>query len=163
MTVGDESDLARGMDAFRAYRFADAYALLLPFAEAGNSQASESVGLLLFSGAYRFSNMEQFHQSERGGQALDSAAILSDYKRAAQFLSAASDAGLGSASFHLASVYLAGFDDTRWPDRLVRARELCELAISRGFTDFPWRTGQAYLGEIRQIVDEIQESERDSC
>lgn len=158
MTANNESVLACGLDAVHAEQFAEAYALLLPLAEAGNIKAQDAVGFLLKNSVYRFDSMEQF-QSPSGGRALDAAAILFDRKRAFPFLSAASAAGIGSASFNLASLYIEGFDDMPWADRFARAKELCVLALSQGFTAFPWLAGEPYLGQMKRLVEDSRGSE----
>jgi hypothetical protein len=139
---------AAGLAANEAGRFAEAYRLLLPLAEAGDAEAQAHVGSLVAHSLHRFESLEQLNAGT--GPALDEATAFADRAAGARFLTAASAAGIGPASFNLAGLYVAGYGGT-WEERKARAAELYALAHAQGFTAFGWLmngdgAGQPYLG-----------------
>lgn len=152
-----DGTFARGQAASDANRFAEAYALLLPLAEAGHPEAQAIVGSLMQSSFHRFENLEQLRAGI--GPTVDAAMIAADQNQAAIFLAAASAAGIGPASFNLAGLYVAGYGGGSWEERKARAAELYARAYAQGFTAFGWLMhdegpGQPYL----RILDKYSEA-----
>lgn len=139
---------AAGLAAHEAGRMAEAYRLLLPFAEAGDAEAQAHVGSLVANCLHLFESFEQLNAGT--GPALDEATAFANRDAGAKFLEAASAAGIGPASFNLAGLYVAGYGGGSWEDRKTRAAELYALAYAQGFTAFGWLMqgegpGQPYL------------------
>lgn len=148
MNLSPEDRRAAGVAANEACRFAEAYRLLLPLAEAGDAEAQGHVGAIMQYGLHRYDSLEQFNAGT--GPAIDEATMLADREQGARFLEAASAAGIGPASFNLAGLYVAGYGCGSWEERKARAAELYALAYSQGFTAFGWLMqgegpGQPYL------------------
>lgn len=143
-----EDAKAAALAVRNAGRFAEAYRLLLPLAEAGDAEAQAHVGSLVAYSLHRFENFEPHNADDLS--AIDETTALADREAGAAFLAAASVAGIGAASFNLASLYVAGYGGGTWEDRKARAAELYALAHAQGFTAFGWLTqgdgpGQPYL------------------
>jgi TPR repeat protein len=148
MEAGAEDVLARGRAASDANRFAEAYALLRPLAEAGHPEAQGIVGSLVQCGLHRFESLERLHAGIE--PAVDEATARADSERAGRLLQAASDAGVGPASFNLAGMVVMGYGGGSWAERKARAAELYARAHAQGFTAFGWQMhgdgpGQPYL------------------
>jgi hypothetical protein len=79
-----------GLAANMAGRFDEAYRLLLPLAEAGDAEIQGIVGGLVIPGLHR----------TEGWDGIDEATARADLEQAGHFLRAASDAGIGPASFN---------------------------------------------------------------
>jgi hypothetical protein len=146
--AGADDILDRGRAASDANRFAEAYALLLPLADAGNPEAQGIVGSMMQCGLHRFESLEQLHAGT--GPVVDEATARADAERAGRFLQAASDAGIGPASFNLAGLVVMGYGGGTWEQRKARAAELYARAYAQGFTAFGWLMqgngpGQPYL------------------
>jgi hypothetical protein len=111
----------------------EAYRLLLPLAEAGSHEIQSVLGEFIISG---------LHRSE-GWDGVDEATARADLDRAGRFLLAASGAGIGPASFNLATLFIMGYGGGSWEERRARAAELYALSHTQGFTAF----GGLMLGE----------------
>lgn len=151
MVDGADDILARGRAASDANRFAEAHDLLRPLAEAGHPEAQGIVGALMQCSLHRIESLEQLHSSTR--PAIDDATARADAELAGQFLQAASDAGVGPASFNLAGMVAMGYGGGTWETRKARAAELYARAYAQGFTAFGWLMqgngpGQPYLDLI---------------
>lgn len=136
MQVSDtlEELRAAAIAANEADRWAEAYRLWLPLAEAGDPEAQGQVGAIVANSLHRFESLDQ--RNADTGLQLDEATELADRDAAAAFLAAASAAGFGPASFNLAGLYVAGYGGGSWEDRKARAAELYGLAYAQGFTCF---------------------------
>ena len=148
--------LARGQAKYDEGHYAEAYAILLPLAKRGSSVAQGVVGSMLFSGMHR----EQKEQASDGMLEPDDATIRADQELAAQMLLAASNAGIGPASFNLAQMYVMGFGGGDWRERKLRAAALFRLAKDQGFTAFAWLTlgegeGEPYFGILEEHAKEV--------
>ncbi len=75
------------------------------------------------------------HRSE-GWDGIDEATARADLDQAGRFLQAASDAGIGPASFNLATLFIMGYGGGPWEERRARAAELYARAHAQGFTAF---------------------------
>lgn len=136
------------MAANAADRYAEAYRLLLPFADAGDTEAQGIVGSYLMAGLHRFETLAHLRND---AAAVDDATSAADRERAGVYLAAASAAGVGPASFNLASLYVMGYGGEPWEERRAKAAELYALAHAQGFTCFAHLMdadgpGQPYLG-----------------
>jgi TPR repeat protein len=136
-----------GFAAFEANRYAEAYRLLRPFADAGDPEVQGCVGSLMQLSIHRYESLEQLNA---GSPTVDSETFLRDRDEGAKFLEAASRAGIGAATFNLAGLYSSGYGGGSWEERKARAAELYALAYAQGFTAFGWLTngdgpGQPYL------------------
>jgi TPR repeat protein len=69
------------------------------------------------------------------GPVLDEETRNADQEQAARYLQAASDQGIGPASFNLASLFVMGYGGS-WEERKHRAAELYAKAHAQGFTAF---------------------------
>lgn len=146
MTADDQDRLDRGKAADAAGRPAEAYALLLPLAEAGHAEAQGFVGSMMMVGLHRFDTVEQ----GAAATTYDEQLAQADREQAARFLRAASDQGVGPASFNLASLYVMGYGAGTWEERKAEAAALYAKAHAQGFTAFGWLMngegpGQPYL------------------
>ena len=139
----DLDRLERGRTASEACRTAEAYALLLPFAEAGNAEAQSIVGGLLMVSLHRFESVEQWGAAP----ALDKQTVQSDREQAARFLRSASDQGIGPASFNLASLLVLGGSTETWEERKAEAAALYAKAYAQGFTAFGWLMNESGPGQ----------------
>jgi TPR repeat protein len=147
MDPQDQDRLDRGRAANEAGRFAEAYALLLPLAEAGNAEAQGLVGSLMMLSTHRFQSLEEVDKAT--ALPVDEETARADAEQAARFLRAASDAGIGPASFNLATLLVMGHGGT-WAERKAEAAALYAKAHAQGFTAFGWLMngsgpGQPYL------------------
>lgn len=148
MAVGPKNAMAAALAERDAGRLAEAYRMLLPLAEAGDAEAQAHVGSLMAYSLHRFENFEPHNADDLA--AIDEPTVIADREAGAAFLAAASAAGIGAASFNLASLYVAGYGGGERDDRKARAAELYALAHAQGFTAFGWLTqgdepGQPYL------------------
>ncbi len=130
-----------------ADRYAEAYQLLRPLADAGDAEVQGVVGSLMQGSFHRYDCLEQLNAEH---PKVDSETALRDRDEGAKFLEAASRAGFGAATFNLAGLYTAGYGGGSWEDCKARAAELFALAYAQGFTAFGWLTngegpGQPYL------------------
>src|SRR5438045_4141199 len=100
MCLTDDDRLQQSRAASDANRPAEEYRLLLPLAEAGHPEAMATVGSLLCVGAHRHESWSSIEAAPAG----DPAVIAADQALAARYLQAASDAGVGAASFNLAGL-----------------------------------------------------------
>ncbi len=151
MAPEDLERLERGRAASEACRTAEAYALLLPLAEAGNVEAQGIVGGLMMLSLHRFETVEQC----AAAPALDKQTVQNDREQAARFLRSASDQGVGPASFNLASLLVMGGGTETWEERKAEAAALYAKAYAQGFTAFGWLMnesgpGQPYLDLMEQ-------------
>jgi TPR repeat protein len=151
MSDTPEDRRAAALAAVEANRLADAYRLWLPLAEAGDPEAQGHVGSLMAFSLHRFDTYDQLNGG--AGPTIDEATSLADRDAGAAFLTAASEAGVGPASFNLAGLYVAGYGGGSWEDRKARAAELYALAYAQGFTCFGnlmngSGPGQPYLDTI---------------
>jgi hypothetical protein len=146
-SMGDASEdqRAAALAANEASRFAEAYRLWLPLAEAGDPEAQGHVGSLVAYSIHRFESLYQLNAGT--APALDEATAFADRDRGAAFLAAASAAGIGPASFNLAGLYVAGYGGGSWEDRKARAADLYALAHAQGFTCFGHLMGGAGPGQ----------------
>ena len=138
---------AAALAAIDACNFAEAYRFWLPLAEAGDAEAQGAVGSLVSYGFHRFDSLEQLES----GPPADAATATADQEAGEAWLTAASAAGFGPASFNLAGLVVAGSGP--WEQRKARAAELYALAQTQGFTPFGWLMngtgpGQPYLDAI---------------
>ena len=86
---------------------------------------------------HRFENFKAFEEMNAGDvPPLDAQTTQADQEQAGRYLTAASNAGIGPASFNLASLYVGGYGGGSWEDRKARAAELYALAHDQGFTAF---------------------------
>ena len=157
-----EDRRAAALAAVDANRLADAYRLWLPLAEAGDPEAQGHVGSLMAFSLHRFESYDQLNSGT--GPTLDEATSLADRDAGAAFLTAASEAGVGPASFNLAGLYVAGYGGGSWEDRKARAAELYALADAQGFTCFGnlmngSGPGQPYLDTIEPYFAASGESQ----
>lgn len=153
MEESSDDLLLQGRAALDAGRFAEGYQYLLPLAEAGLPEAQAQVGMLMAPG---------LHCCETAEQAADLApsswtTIQSDRERAADFLRAASDRGIGAATFDFATMILTGGEESDWADRKAQASDLFVKAQNQGFTAFAWLTngeepGQPYCRILEQAA-----------
>jgi TPR repeat protein len=134
MNEVSEERRAEAIAANEADRFAEAYRQWLPLAESGDPEAQGHIGVLIAYGIYRYESMEELESGRVPSP--DPAAALADRNRGAEFLKAASAAGIGPASFNLAGLYVGGYGGGSWEDRKARAAELYALASRQGFTCF---------------------------
>jgi TPR repeat protein len=148
--VGDEDALKAGMDAAAECRGATAYRLLLPFAEQGHAEAQAVIGSLVSIGLHRF---ESIGDLERGATTFTPERVEADRLEAGRWLTAASDTGIGAASFNLAGLYFLGYSGGSWEERRAKVAELYARAYQQGFTPFAHLTGggsetpgEPYLG-----------------
>lgn len=145
--MGDapEDRRAAALAANEANRFAEAYRLWLPLAEAGDPEAQGHVGSLMAYSIHRFESLDQLNAGT--SSELDEATAFADRDTGAAFLAAASAAGVGGASFNLAGLYVAGYGGGSWEDRKTRAAELYALAYTQGFTCFGHLMGGSGPGQ----------------
>lgn len=146
MSPDDQNQLDRGTAANDAGRTAEAYTLLLPLAEAGHAEAQGLIGGLMMLSLHRYESFEQ----AAAATTYDEQAALSDREQAVRFLRAASDQGVGPASFNLASMLVMGHGAGTWEERKAEAATLYAKAHAQGFTAFGWLMngdgpGQPYL------------------
>ncbi len=134
MEPADQDRLARGRAASEAGRVSEAYALLLPLAEVGNAEAQGIVGSLMMLSLHRFETIEQVAAATE----LDEQVVRSDREQAARFLRAASEQGIGPASFNLASLLVMGHGTGTWDQRKAEAAARYAKAHAQGFTAFGW-------------------------
>ena len=143
MDLAPDEARAAGLAANEAGRFEEAYGLLLPLAEAGDAEIQSIVGELVIPGYHR----------AQGWDGIDEATARVDLEKAVHFLQAASDAGIGAASFNLATLFIMGHGGRSWEERRARAAELYALAHAQGFTAFGWLMhgegpGEPYLSML---------------
>jgi hypothetical protein len=124
LTPDEARAAARAANA--AGRPDEAYRLLLPLAEAEDHEIQSVVGEFMISGLHR----------PEGWDGIDEATARADLEQAGRFLRAASDAGIGPASFNLATLFIMGYGGGSWEERRARAAELYTLAHAQGFTAF---------------------------
>jgi TPR repeat protein len=150
----DEQDrLERGRAASEAGRTAEAYALLLSLAEGGHAEAQGIVGSLMMLGLRRYETIDQ----AAAATTFDEETAKSDHEQAARFLRAASDQGVGPASFNLASLLVMGYGSGTWEVRKAEAAALYAKAYAQGFTAFGWLMngdgpGQPYLDAMERYA-----------
>jgi TPR repeat protein len=154
--VFEDNNRSAGLAAYDAGRLAEAYRLLLPFAEAGDAEVQSFVGSLLQCSVHRYDSIEQIKAGT--GPDVDEATRLADQEQARRYLEAASAAGIGPASFNLAGMYVGGYGGGTWLERKARAAELYDLAYAQGFTAFGRflqgdGPGQTYLDAIEQHLE----------
>jgi TPR repeat protein len=142
----DQDRLDRAKAADGAGRTAEAYSLLLPLAEAGHAEAQGIVGSLMMAGLHRYETVGQ----TAAATTYDEQLLQGDRDQAARFLRAASDQGIGPASFNLASLLVTGHGAGTWEERKAEAAALYAKARAQGFTAFGWLMngagpGQPYL------------------
>ncbi|AWM40214.1 hypothetical protein GobsT_13390 [Gemmata obscuriglobus] len=145
MSDTTEDRRAAASAANEASRFAEAYQLWLPLAEAGDAEAQAQIGALMQCSLHRFENLEQLNAG--AGPVIDEATMRADAEQAGRYLTAASAAGIGPASFNLAGMYVGGYGGGSWEDRKARAAELYALAYAQGFTCFGRLMGDAGPGQ----------------
>lgn len=136
-----------GFAAMEANRYAEAYQLLRPLADAGDAEVQGVVGSLMQLSIHRYESLDQLNVEH---PKVDAETALRDRDEGAKFLEAASRAGIGAATFNLAGLYAAGYGGGSWEERKARAAELYALAYAQGFTAFGHLTngdgpGQPYL------------------
>jgi TPR repeat protein len=146
VSVPDDERLAAGKAASDAGRWAEACRLLRPLADAGHPEAQGVVGSLMSAGLHRLDSIEQLYAGT--GPGIETA--TADQAEGGRFLEAASDAGIGPASFNLAGMVVMGYGGGTWDERKQRAADLYAKAHAQGFTAFGWLTvgegpGQPYL------------------
>jgi TPR repeat protein len=154
--VPEDNNRTAGLAASDAGRFAEAYRLLAPLAEAGDAEAQGIVGSLMQFSFHRYVSFEEINAGT--GPAIDEATALVDQELARRYLEAASAAGIGPASFNLAGLYVGGYGDLSWEKRKARVAELYELAYSQGFTAFGrfmqgGGPGQTYLDVMERHME----------
>src|SRR4051812_43261700 len=115
MADAPDDPRAAGLAAHAAGRLAEAYRLLLPFAEAGDAEVQGVVGSDLVLGPHRYDSYDQI--TTGSGPAIDPDAAAADRATGVRFLEAASAAGVGPASFNLAGLYVMGHGDGPWAER----------------------------------------------
>ncbi len=128
---------ATGLAALEEERYAEGYRLLLPFAEDGDAEIQGILGGYMYCSLHRFESFKAFEEMNAGDvPPLDVRTTQADQEQAGRYLTAASNAGIGPASFNLASLYVGGYGVGSWEDRKARAAELYALAHDQGFTAF---------------------------
>lgn len=147
MDLTPDEARSAGIAANMAGRFDEAYRLLLPLAEAGDAEIQGIVGGLVIAG---------FHRAA-GWEGIDEATARAELEQAGHFLRAASDAGIGPASFNLATLFVMGYGDGSWEERRARAAELYALAHAQGFTAFGYLMqgegpGEPYLSMLEKYA-----------
>ncbi|OWK44953.1 hypothetical protein [Fimbriiglobus ruber] len=161
MENASEDRRAAAVAAMEANRFAEVYRLWLPLAEIGDAEAQGHVGSLMQCGLHRFESLEQLDAA--AGSATDAATAAADREQAGWYLQAASAAGIGPASFNLATLYVGGYGGGTWEERKAKAAELYARAYAQGFTAFGWLMhgsgpGQPYLDAMEKFLIEGDQS-----
>jgi hypothetical protein len=149
MDLTDDERLDRATAASDAGLTAEVFRLLSPPAESGHPKAMAWVGSLLSVGAHR----HETWASLEAAPPEEPAVMAADRALAARYLQAASDAGVGPASFNLAGLAITANGFGTWEERRANAEALYALAHAQGFTAFGPLTnqgdgGQPYLDDI---------------
>ena len=100
-----------------------------------------------------------YHRAQ-GWDGIDETTARADLERAGRSLQAASDAGIGPASFNLATLFIMGCGGGSWEERRARAAELYALAHAQGFTAFGWLMqgegpGEPYLSILERYASSV--------
>src|SRR5262245_33314676 len=134
----DPAQVQQGLATVIEIRCADVYRLLLAFAEEGHAEAQGVIGSFVSLVMHRFNSLDEF-QASAASITLEQAAA--DREEGGKWLTAASDAGVGPASFNLAGLYFSGYGGGSWEERRAKAAELYAKAYRQGFTAFAHITG----------------------
>ncbi|APW58681.1 hypothetical protein BSF38_00081 [Paludisphaera borealis] len=152
MTTPDNPELIRGLAALDAGRYADAYVILRPLANAGNLTAQARLGGIVSLGMHRFSDWDAYQAWPDSASPDQIADYLSRYAQedrelAAAWLQSASDGGDAYASHCLAMLFVTGVSEEGWEVRRKKVLELVAKAQSQGFdcVDYGDPPGEAYL------------------
>jgi TPR repeat protein len=146
--VPDDPDLERGLAAAEAGRYVEAFALLRPFADAGDVEAQAILGSIVMVGMHRSTDLNFYLEWLEN---TDPDRLVSEDREnrllAEPWLRAASDAGHGAATHNLSTMYVTGIGEEGWEERKRMAMELMAKARSQGFhsIDYGEPPGLAYL------------------
>ncbi len=133
MANPEHTDRGLGLETLQAGRNAEAYALLRPFAEAGDAEVQAHLGGMMVFGWFLIASTE-----EQGSYARE---LGADVDQALRWLQNASDQGIGPASHNLAMAYVMGCGGTSPERRLAKAKELLARASEQGFAFFGGEEG----------------------
>jgi hypothetical protein len=142
MQVGTSEHLNRklGMKALEAGRNAEAYALLRPFALAGDAQVQAHLSGIMMFGQHRFADAAAYNAWFKGASQEEQAAfthdLQADIDEAIGWLQSLSDQGIGPASHNLAMAFLMGRGSLAPEERRSKVIELLARAREQGFAFF---------------------------
>jgi TPR repeat protein len=120
--------------SYEVGKLAECCQLWLPLAEAGDPEAQSFVGALMIHSLHRYESYETLNSGD--GTPIGEPIRAEDREQGIRYLEAASAAGVGEASFNLASTIVVGHDGGTWDERQQRAVDLYALAYAQGFTAF---------------------------
>lgn len=150
--VASEEDPSRqqGLQALEQGRYADAFALLRHFAQAGDVEVQAHLGGIMSSGLHLFPDSTAYNAwltaASEGQHAAFARNPKPDVDQAMRWLQNASDHGIGPASHNLAMAYLSGGGTLAPEDRRAKVKELLVKARRQGFAFFGPEPGEeAYL------------------